>query len=393
VPALAISFSLAKGLGFSRTLKELLINEFTASQADVIQRIIGYVENTKVGTLGVVGVAMLVITLVLTLSSVEETFNRIWNVRLARSWARKFADYLSVLIIVPLLVVAATGVWAGLTSHGLVQWVLQIAVVGDLAATGMRLGPYLMLTAAFVFLYFFLPNTSIPFGSAVVAGLVASLLWWGVQSAYVQFQLGVARYNAIYGGFASLPLFMVWLHVSWTVLLFGAQLCHAHHVCRRGPLPRGVLPPLNQAQREATALRLLYRLSRRFDQGRPPEALYPLARELWVPMADLAGIVAKLADAGLVSVAGSDNQIQPGRSLDSMPLSQILEALRGTYPRVGRTEGGRECLDDAGLLDVLGLAEDRAREALSLTMLDLVKSCRAVDAGPQPRPPEKTPDA
>lgn len=369
VPALAISFSVAKGLGFGGTLKKMLLeNEFIANQAEVFTKIIGYVENTQVGTLGAVGLVLLVGTLVLTLSSVEETFNRIWNVRVTRSWTRRFTDYLSVLIIVPLLIILATGAWATVSGHSAVRELLNVAVVGRLAEWGLGLGPLLMLATALTFFYMFLPNTSIPFKSAAVAGVVAGIMWWGVQSSYIYFQIGVARYNAIYGGFASLPLFFVWLQVSWTVVLLGAELAHAHHVCRRGPLPRYLLPPMGPAQREALAMRILYRLALRFEQGQPPMSVTQLARELRAPERELHYLVGDMIEVGLVIDVGNQGQIQPGRSLDSITLADALALLRGEEATVDA------CALDEEVCHKLGQAEMAGRQVLGeTTLLELVK--------------------
>lgn len=377
VPALAISFSVAKGLGFAGTLKKMLLeNEFVASQTEVFTKIIGYVENTQVGTLGAVGLVLLVGTLVITLSSVEATFNRIWNVRVTRSWTRRFTDYLSVLIIVPLLILMATGAWATVSGHSAVRELLNMAVVGRLAGWGLSLGPLLLLSTALTFFYMFLPNTNIPFKSAALAGVLAGAMWWGVQSSYIYFQIGVARYNAIYGGFASLPLFFIWLQVSWTVVLLGAELAHAHHVCRRGPLPRYLLPPMSPAQREALALRILYRLALRFENGQPAMSLAQLARELNAPERELHYLVSDMIDVGLVVDVGEEGRIQPGRSLDSITLADALALLRGEGASV--VDGA----DDREVCRLLSQAELAGRQVLGeFTLQELVK--RSSPGGPE----------
>ncbi len=373
VPALAISFSLAKGLGFANPLREFLLhNEFLSSQQEVLARIIGYVERTSVGTLGMVGLAVLVVTIVLALSNVEEVFNRIWEVRASRTLLRRFTDYVAVLVICPILVLAAAGSWAAFTSHSLVRWLLQMEVIGQVAQTGMGLMPFALLVAAFVLMYLFLPNTRIPFLSALLAGAVAAGLWWLVQSLYIAFQVGVTRYNAIYGGFASLPLFMIWLHMSWMVVLFGAELAHAHHVCRHGPLPPAVSPELGPAGRELLGLRLFFLLARSFYRGEGPCPLTEVVRELKSPWREVQVVLKRLMASGLVSEAGSSDYLQPGRSLASITPAQVWRALRGGEPPAPPGEAPR--LEHL-LADLLRQAECAAHQVLSRTpVLELLQA-------------------
>ncbi|MFH1034864.1 MAG: YhjD/YihY/BrkB family envelope integrity protein [Pseudomonadota bacterium] len=347
VPALAISFAVAKGFGFAGTLERLLVdNEFLASQAQVFRQIITYVQNTQVGTLGVVGLAVLLITLLWTLSSVEETFNRVWEVPVPRTLLRRFTDYLSVLVICPLLVVASAAIWAGFSSNAAMRWLLGLAVLGPVAETGLGLGPFLLLAAAFVFMYLFLPNTRVPFWPALVSGLVAAGLWWGVQSLYIFFQVGVARYNAIYGGFASLPLFFIWVQVSWMVLLFGNELARAHHVCRHGPLPRALLPRLSPAQRQELALRLMFRVVLRFHQGARPANPEDLAGELGLSLGEVERVLECLMRAGLLTPPDAQRRVMPARSLSTILVAQVVEAVQGRLEpdALGSPQPGEERL-------------------------------------------------
>ena len=369
VPALAISFSLAKGLGFANSLRDFLLNnEFLASQKEIMVQVIGYVDNTSVGTLGMIGLATLIFTLILTLSNVEDVFNRIWEVKDNRTLMRRFTDYVAVLVICPVLVMASSASWAAFSSHGLVKWLLSVEVVGDLAATGLGLGPFIMLVAAFVFMYLFLPNTRVPIWSAFWAGLVAAGLWWMVQSVYITFQVGVTRYNAIYGGFATLPLFMIWLQVSWMVVLFGAELSHAHHICRKGPWPDAFSPPFTAAQRELLGVRLFFRMARRFHRGEGPLTPRQMARELNFPKREVNLALEPLFDAGLAAPAGPE-AIQPGRSLASVRLGDLITAIRGRlYPEAGELPA-----EEHEIFGLLRDAECAAGEKLDqVTMQDLM---------------------
>ncbi len=378
VPALAISFSVAKGLGFSGALRALIIeNELLAGQKEVMVQVLSYVDRTQVSTLGILGLLALVATLILTLSSVEETVNRIWEVKNTRSWLRKATDYFSVMIICPLLVVGAFAAWAHVSNNQMVQWLMGVAVVGEVTTWGTKLWPIVMLSAAFSFVYLFLPNTRVPVSSAAIAGVIAGLLWWAVQSIYISFQVGVAKYNAIYGGFASLPLFMVWLQVSWQVVLFGAELAHAHYVVRQGQMLHEMQPALSVAQMEELAMRMMYRLALHFHRGEEPCTIKQLARSLGVTQTQTQEAANLMCRARLVVEAGSGhNELHPARSLDTLTLAHVWKALRGPDAKPPRELAQGL---DADLIKRLHEVHGRTQKDLAeVTLLDLVRNSPAI---------------
>lgn len=370
VPALAISFSLAKGLGFADSMRALLINEYTEGQHEVMEYILSYVDRTNVSALGIVGLAMLVISLVLALSNAENAFNRIWEIKQTRTIFRKFTDYLSVLVICPLMIVAGTGIWAGMASNEVVQWLTNQALIGEVADMGLRLGPLLMLAAGFIFMYMFLPNTRVPLVSAVIAGVVASAMWWGVQSVYILFQVGVAKYNAIYGGFASLPLFLVWLHVSWTVVLYGAELAHTDYICRNDMIPEAVLPPISASKRQALSLDLMMVVARRFHDGKQALPLNSLAKELGVTRNRAAGAAESLIMAGLLTMPDENDVMMPARDLSVINVGELATAVGASMQ-----PGAYGDAKDPVIGEMLSNLCDAVNGALGdTTLLDLVRS-------------------
>lgn len=369
VPALAISFSLAKGLGFADSMRKLLINEYTEGQHEVMEYILSYVDKTNVGALGIVGLAVLVVSLILALSNAENAFNRIWEIKQTRTIFRKFTDYLSVLVICPLMIIAATGIWAGMASNEVVQWLTNQAVIGEVANMGMRLGPLLMLAGGFIFMYMFLPNTRVPLVSALIAGLVASAMWWGVQSVYIQFQVGVAKYNAIYGGFASLPLFLVWLHVSWTVVLYGAELAHTDYLCRNDMIPEAVLPPISASKRQALTLDLMMVVARRFHGGKPALPINSLAKQLGLTRNQAAGAAESLITAGLLTLPDENDVMMPARDLSSINVRELATAVGA-----GLQPGADGDAADPAISGILAKLCDAVNGALGeTTLLDLVR--------------------
>lgn len=365
VPALALVFALAKGFGFAETLRGLLVESLSDYQREILERVLGYVENTRVGTLGAVGLVLLVGTIVTTIASVEDTFNHIWHVREQRPWSRRVTDYLSILVVVPLLVVAAAATWAGLSSNALVAWLQEVAVVGDVTRLGMRLVPVLALCAAFTFLYMYLPNTKVPVRSALVAGLVAAILWWAMQTAYIQFQVGVAKYNAIYGGFASLPLFMAWLQVSWTIVLYGGEVAHADHLCGTRYRPTALARAQTPREAEGRAVRLMGAVAGRFDRGEAAPAAEDLAPDLGLDPGEVEALAAPLIARGLLAEDGAGGGLRPGRSLDRITLADVVAAMHGEAPPENRADRVATLLDAA--------EEERTRRLSRVTLQDLVR--------------------
>lgn len=365
VPALALVFALAKGFGFAETLRGLLVENLSDYQREILERVLEYVENTRVGTLGAVGLVLLLGTTVTTIASVEDTFNHVWHVREQRAWSRRVTNYLSILVVVPLLVVAAAATWAGLSSNAALAWLQEVAVIGDLTRVGLRLVPVLALCAAFSFLYTYLPNTRVPVRSALVAGLTGAVLWWAMQTIYIGFQVGVAKYNAIYGGFASLPLFLAWLQVSWTIVLFGAEVAHAHHLNRTGYRPAILAKVPTPYEREGLALRLMECVAGRFDRGEPAPVAAEVAQDLGLDPGEVEALAAPLLDRGLLAEDGEGGGLRPGRSLDHVTLGDVVAAVHGEAP--GARGPGRT-------LALLAAAEEeRLRRLGRVTLQDLVR--------------------
>jgi len=233
VPVLAMAFGLAKGFGFEKALERQLFETFQG-QEEVVVRVMDFarslLESTKGGVIAGAGLLLLFWTIIRVLGSIENSFNHIWGIKKGRSFSRKISDYLSAMLVCPVLFIVSSMVTVVIKSQ--VQLVVQkIALLGAISPViffTLRLLPYCVIWILFTFVYMFMPNTKIRFASAIFAGIVAGTLYQVFQLAYLSFQIGVAKYNAIYGSFAALPLFLVWLQLSWMIVLFGAELSFAH---------------------------------------------------------------------------------------------------------------------------------------------------------------------
>jgi len=233
VPVLAMAFGFAKGFGFEKSLERQLYERFQG-QEEVFSQATNFanslLENTKGGLIAGIGILLLFWTIIRVLGNIESAFNRIWRIKKARGIGRKISDYLSAMLICPVLFIVSSTATVVVTS--LVRLVVEkISVLGTIGPAIffiLQWLPFAVMWILFTFVYLFMPNGKIQFKSGLFAGVVGGTLYQIFQNVYVAFQIGVAQYNAIYGSFAALPLFLVWLQVSWMIVLFGAEISYAH---------------------------------------------------------------------------------------------------------------------------------------------------------------------
>ncbi|MBT8406355.1 MAG: YihY family inner membrane protein, partial [Deltaproteobacteria bacterium] len=231
VPLLAVSFSVLKGLGVHNQIEPLLLNflkPMGERGVEMTSRIIGFVDGVKAGVLGTLGLAFLIYTVISLIQKIELACNDTWHVSRSRPLAQKFSDYLSVILIGPVLVFSALGITASVMSTAVVQKIVAIKVFGSLLELGTKLVPYLLMIAAFTFVYIFVPNTRVRFRSALTGGLVAGVLWEASGWGFASFVVKSAKYTAIYSGFAVIIMFMIWLYLSWLIVLVGASVAYYH---------------------------------------------------------------------------------------------------------------------------------------------------------------------
>lgn len=260
VPLLAVMFSVLKGLGAQARLEGVLLSRLSLDAATV-DLIIGYIDNTNFGTLGALGAAALVVTVISVLGNVEAAFNLIWRVAQDRSWWRKVTDYVGVVMLTPFLLLAATTITSASQTQSLMQWLLENGHLGSVALRLVELSPIVINTAGIAVLYAVMPNRRPAWGPLLVGAFVAGLAWHFAQVGYVSLQVGVARNNAIYGALAQLPVTLVWLYVSWAVVLAGAEVAA---VLEFG---EDAIQVPGAEREEALALELLLRAADAFAAG------------------------------------------------------------------------------------------------------------------------------
>jgi membrane protein len=332
VPLLAVAVSIVSAVGVgSEGFVDWLMRTVAAGSPEA-QRIFGErIEGVNFAGLGTLGAALLFVTTVLAISNVERALNEIWGVRKGRSWARRFPDYLAVLVVGPLLGGIAISLSTTLRSEWLVERLLQLPGFELLYDFGLEQVPWIMLSLALAFMYWFVPNTRVRTFSALLGGLPAGLLIVFAQGIYLDFNIGAFRAHAFFGGLAWLPLLFVWIYLFWAIVLFGAEIAFAHqnlHLYRREV--RG--KPADAAEREAIGLRITLEVARRFRDGMTALDSGELSDFLGIPVRTVRDVVERLIARGIVSVRTgerSDEGLQLGRPAERIFVSEVLDAVRG----------------------------------------------------------------
>jgi membrane protein len=335
VPVAAMAFGIAKGFGLDQRLEKLLYLRF-AGQEEILAKVIGFarslLENTKGGLIAGIGVMLLFWSAIKVLSHIENTFNLIWKVR-ARSYIRKFTDYLTIMIISPLLVVVSGSVNVYITTQ-------ITAMTGKLALLQaaspvifflLKLLPFGLIWLLLILIYLVMPNTQVHIGAAVLAGLTAGTIYQITQGIFISAQVLVSKYNAIYGSFAALPLFLIWLQLSWMIVLLGAEIAYArqnvHHFSAAVDYEK-----TNPDFRRRYALLILRLIIDRFKGGEPPLTAEQIARSTRLPFPMADRLIGQLRLSGLVSTVESEKNngpaaYQPARDIHAITIAGAIDAL------------------------------------------------------------------
>ncbi len=372
VPLLALMFSVLKGFGVQNELEPLLLDQLAVGGGAAVTKIVEYINNTDVSSLGKYGLLLLIVTVLTLLSNIEKSFNSVWGVVETRPLLRRFTDYFSVVTIGPLLVVVAISMTSTLKSQNLVLTLLEHEYVGEALLSLFKVLPFMVMWLVFAGLYLFMPNVKVSPRAALIGGIFGGTLWQISQWGYLNFQVGVARYNAIYGTMAALPILMVWIYLSWMIVLLGLEMTYATQNLRtiRQDL-RG--ERVNYASLEFIALTVLLFVGRRFYLGKPALGQEALATQLDAPPRLLRTILSELTRLGfVVSIEqGNDNVgYQPAQALEKINLYDVVHGLAvdGTDYSHLRNTSERGVI--AGVAETLQKAEEQA--LAGMTLRDLV---------------------
>jgi membrane protein len=335
VPVAALFFGIAKGFGFERLLERRLYENFPG-QEEILEQVINFsnslLQQTRGGVIAGIGMVVLFWSVLKVLNHIEKSFNDIWQIKKGRSWGRKFSDYLAIMLISPIFIIMSGSLTVFITTE-VEQITRQVALVGmfdPLISFMLKFLPYILIWALFTFLYIIMPNTKVNFKAGLVGGVVAGTFYQIAQLAYISFQIGASRYNAVYGSFAALPLFLMWLQISWWIVLFGAELSFANqnvHTYEYEPDSLKVSPGFKRL----LTLQIAHLLVKKFENGDPAPSDSQISDRLQMPIRLVHNILFDLVQAGLISEIKTkvDKKLayQPARDINKLTLQYVLSAL------------------------------------------------------------------
>ena len=355
VPLLAFSFSLLKGFGIHKKLEPALLTMLEPlgpRSAEITANLIALVDNVRGDWLATFGLAFLFFTVITMIQKIEESFNFVWQVDKPRSFAQRFTEYISVLLVGPVLMVAAMGAIASISNTALVQQVAAIEPFGYWLVLLGKSFPYLMVIVVFTFVYSFIPNTKVNLSSALVGGITAGAIWATLSMFFASTVAASPTRLAIYAGFAIGIVVLIWLYLNWIILLIGAQL--SFYVQNPEYLRSGrARVDLPNRERELLALLTMELIGRDFLEGKPGPLVDQLAPSMGLPATVLTPILQQLESAGLLR-ATEDQHAIPGRSLDRITLQDIINSVRNysvdshpSHPDMERIRGLLDSMDQA----------------------------------------------
>ncbi len=331
VPLLAVSFSVLKAFGVQDQVEPFLLEALSPlgpQGQEISSNIIGFIDNMNVGVLGAVGLGILFYTVISLVQKIEETFNHIWHIDSPRSMLRRITDYLSVIMIGPVMVVSALALTASMVSSSFVQYLIAIEPFGTLFYYAGLAIPYVLIIMAFTFMYLFIPNTRVKALPAILGATVAGVLWKVAGIAFASFAAGSTQYDAIYSSFAILIMFMIWIYLSWLIFLVGSQI--AFYIQQ----PEYVHPAqgeikLSNRQKEKMTLTAMYWIAKHYYEGKPAWTLTSLNKQLGAPSNLLSEALNHLIKEGLLlTVTDQQTSYIPAKDLGSISLGEVLDAAR-----------------------------------------------------------------
>lgn len=323
VPIMAVVFAIARGFGYNRFI-EAWFRETFSSQPQAAEVIIGFVNSylvhTKSGLFLGIGLLFMLWTVLMLTSNIEQAFNEIWQVKHPRSIFRTITDYMAMFLLVPIFIVVTSGISIMMATFA--NELNDYFILSRTVRMLLDVSPYVLMSAAFIALYVFMPNTRVKVKCAIVPGILSGVAMQVLQLFYINSQIWVSSYNAIYGSFAALPLFMLWLQISWSICLFGAELCYTIQNLDdfSTPVSEG---DLSHRGRLLLSLIVMDCICTRFDKGEKAFTAEELKQETKLPMRILHALLFDLVEMNLLTEVSSDEKGQDSRFQPALSLSRL----------------------------------------------------------------------
>ncbi|MFW5820232.1 MAG: YihY/virulence factor BrkB family protein [Bacteroidota bacterium] len=335
VPIVAMGFGVAKGFGFDTRLEEFIMTNFKG-QEEVMDWVIDLsdqvLEGVQGGLLAGIGLLILIWSVMRVLTNIESSFNAIWQIRKSRTFFRKMADYLSIMLIAPFLIIISSSVMIYITSRveTAQEGVIFFQVITPALKTLLGFVPYAVIWLAFTLLYIIMPNTKVNFKYAFIAGVIAGTIFQLTQWGYLHFQIGVTKYSALYGTFAALPLFLVWLQISWLIVLLGAEISFAYQNVGKYALEAESMNISNHNKRVLSML-IVHYIVKNFEKGEDPPTSEQIGQKMGIPIRLVRNVLFDLAAAKILVETLKDNPkekgFQPAIDINKITIKFIIERL------------------------------------------------------------------
>lgn len=332
VPVLAIVFAVARGFGFGSLIEDKLRESLQVGPQitdTVLQFVDSYLEHTHSGVFIGAGIIFLLYTLLSLTSNVETAFNTIWFINTPRNIYRRITDYISVFLLLPFVVVVVSSLNIYLLTVR--ELFPDYVLLSDTAERFVKVSPVLLVCTAFVLLYKLMPNTHVKLRHTFWPGIVCGICFMAVQYFYFHYQIKLSNYNAIYGSFAALPLFMLWVQISWTICLFGVELCYTNQNMDELSFMT-YTSKISHRYKLLLSVTLMSHICHRFAEGRKPYTALDLKMMTDIPIRITQDLLYNLVNVGLLSensAEGKDAEptYQPALSLEHITIGSIVERL------------------------------------------------------------------
>ncbi|MGZ8918403.1 MAG: YihY/virulence factor BrkB family protein [Methylobacter sp.] len=335
VPVIAMLFGIATGFGFEKMLQQRLIEQVPAQETMVLQLISfaqNLLESTKGGIVAGIGIVILFWTIIQVIGNIEESFNYIWKIDKARSISRKFSDYLSVMLLAPVILITSSSITVFLKTQ--ITWLItliQLPEIGTwLVIRALGLLPLVLMTGLFAFTFIFMPNHKINYKAGIIAGIVTGIMYQLAQWAYLSLQIGVSNYNAIYGSFAALPLFVVWLQIGWMIVLFGCEVAffyQNYEIYRSNTR----FSDLSFSLKKIIALQITHLIIKNFIELKNPLTSAEIAAKLVIPIALIQPLLSNLIASHIIvefKIHDDDDEVyQPAVDINILTIAYVINAL------------------------------------------------------------------
>ena len=331
IPILAILFAIARGFGFANLLEDQFRSGLS-SQAQAAETILtfidSYLSHAKSGIFIGVGLILLFYTVLLLTYNMERTFNSIWQVKKPRSLYRKITDYFSMLLLLPLLILLSSGISIFISTF--VKNIQEFALLAPIVKFLVRLTPFVLTWGMFTALYIFMPNTKVKFKYAVLPGILAGSAFQAFQYLYIGTQIWVSRYNAIYGSFAAIPMFLLWTQISWSICLYGAQLCYVAQNLRNFSFSKET-ENISRRYHDFLCILIMSLICKRFQTDLPAYTAESLSDEHKIPIRLTTTILYELQDMHMIfeTPVEDDEEMAylPSVDINRMSVAMLLSRL------------------------------------------------------------------